>query len=313
MCDLAIVGAGPAGLMAAVQAVRSGLSAIVIERSRAGGSVWHARWMENVPGFPEGIAGADLARRIVAHAERFGVRIERAEATGLECSRDHWVVRAGDRSWTARSVLVATGARPAALDVPGERDLLGRRVFHHADEAPPDLLGGDWCVIGGGDVAFDQALALESAARSVRILVRGEAPRPVARLLDEAARRGIAVSTGWRVVRLAECRGRVAIEGIGPGGAQTLAADGVLACAGKRPEVTLLGSDIVDGGPGAGEAQGAEQPAGAVVVRCDEIGRTARAGLFVAGDVRRGFMRQVSIASADGIAVAMEAARAYRA
>ncbi len=296
-CDLLIVGGGPAGIMAGVQAVRSGLRAVVVERSRPGGSVRHARWMENVPGFPHGVTGSDLADGLVAHAAAFGVPIERDEVVSVEPRGRSLIVRGAARSWEARSVLLATGASPVPLGVPGEAGLLGRRVFHHFDEAPPELAGGDWLVAGGGDVAFDQALALAPAARSVAILVRGGAPRAVARLLGEAAARGLPVRTERQVECLCEEGGRLSVRCVASGGEETFAADGLLVCVGKRPEVALLPPEIVDG---------------AVLVRCDPAGRTPVPGLWVAGDVRRGLVRQVAVAAGDGIAAAMEIARGHR-
>jgi thioredoxin reductase (NADPH) len=175
--DLVVVGAGPAGLAAAVYAASEGLRTLIIEREAPGGQAGTSSKIENYLGFPAGLSGSDLARRAVAQAKRFGAEIlAPVEATGLESRDGYHIVSLSDGSRVAsQALLISTGVSYRLLDVPGAERLTGAGVFYGA--AITEALAvkdQDVFVVGGGNSAGQAALYLAQFARSVTILVRGK-------------------------------------------------------------------------------------------------------------------------------------------
>lgn len=289
--DLLVVGAGPAGLAAATQAVRLGLRAVVFERDRPGGLVRAALRVENYPGFAGGIRGEDLAARIEAQARAVGVQVLTGDVVSLRPEGPDWQACLADgHRVMARAAILASGTRPRRLDVPGEADLAGRRVFDRVDEVPPALDPGFAVVVGGGDCALDQALHLWQRGWRVEVLVRGERPRALGLLVERATACGVAVQTGTRVVRI-EGRGeRVDLVLSGPDGDMARTADIVLVSVGREPVLPDL-------------------PGPLDLAAVDASGRSPWPGLYLAGDCRRGLVRQTAVAVGDGVAAAMDGVR----
>ncbi len=289
--DLLVIGGGPAGLAAASQAVRMGLRTLVIEGDRPGGLVRAALLVENYPGFPGGIRGEDLAARIEAQARALGVTIEPGGVLALSRGDSTWVARGPHgRSWRSRAVVVATGTRPRRLGVPGEADLAGRALVYRVDEIPRDLRPGAAQVVGGGDCALDQALHLWQRGWRVEVLVRGPRPRALPLLVERAVARGIAVHARTVVLAARERDGRAVLVTHGPHGEREREADLVLVSVGREP----VWPDL----PGALD-----------LAAVDSLGRAPWPGLYVAGDCRRGLVRQAAVAVGDGVAAAMDAGR----
>lgn len=174
--DLVCVGGGPASLTAALYAAREGLEVLVIEKSGLGGQAGVTEKLDNFPGFPDGIGGADFADRLTAQARRFNVELLQAqEVTSLRREAESLYVKTSDgNEYGARAVLVATGSTYRRLGAPGEDDLIGAGIHFCATCDGPFYKGQHVAVIGGGNSAGEESLFLSRFADKVTILVRGE-------------------------------------------------------------------------------------------------------------------------------------------
>ena len=189
--DLIIVGGGPAGLMASIYAAREGLGTLIVERSGIVGQAGITQEIENYPGFPEAISGAEVSDRLRLQAERFGVEILAAqEVSKLAEDGKHLSVhvQAGEE-YCSSAVILATGASYRRLDVPGEEDFIGAGVHFCATCDGPFYKGQDIVVVGGGNSGFQEGLFLTRFANSVTILERSKQPRASVALQEKVARR----------------------------------------------------------------------------------------------------------------------------
>src|SRR5919198_1300703 len=172
--DLVIVGAGLAGLTAALYAARFGLRTAVVEHLAPGGQVLNVEKIENFPGFPQGIAGFDLGPLVQEQAESAGAEFVMDTATGLQIDGDRRVLRCERADLTARAIVIAAGSALRSLGVPGESEFLGKGVSHCASCDAPFFTGKDVCVVGGGDSALDEAAVLaEAGISNVTVVHRG--------------------------------------------------------------------------------------------------------------------------------------------
>jgi len=175
--DLIVVGGGPAGLTAALYAAREAIDTLVIERAAPGGQAAATEKLDNMPGFPDGVSGAEFAQRLRRQAERFGVELLQAQdVTGIHQHGNFHCVQTGDgKRYSARALLLATGSRYRRLGVPGETDYLGAGVHFCATCDGPFYRGKTVAVVGGGNSATEESLLLTKFADRVTILVRGDA------------------------------------------------------------------------------------------------------------------------------------------
>ena len=175
--DLIVVGSGPSGLTAALYAAREGLDTLVIERGGVGGQAGVTERLDNFPGFPEGVTGAEFADRLRAQAERFGVEILSAqEVTGVSVEGRYKVVRTGDgKEYLAGAVLLALGSTYRRLGVPGEEDFIGAGVHFCATCDGAFYRGKDVLVVGGGNSAGEESVFLTRFAKTVTISTRDDA------------------------------------------------------------------------------------------------------------------------------------------
>src|SRR5574341_740200 len=173
--DVICIGGGPTGLMTAISASRDGLDVLVIEKSGLGGQAGVTERLDNFPGFPDGIGGAEFADRLTLQARRFGVELLQAqEVTGLRREEESLYVQTADgNEYGARAVLVATGSTYRRLNVPGEDELIGAGVHFCATCDGPFYKGKQVAVIGGGNSAGEESLFLVRFVDKVTILVRG--------------------------------------------------------------------------------------------------------------------------------------------
>src|SRR5947208_2942936 len=175
--DLIVVGSGPAGLTAALYAAREGLDTLVVERGGVGGQAAITELLDNFPGFPEGVSGAEFAERLRAQAERFGVEILSAqEVTGVGVDGRYKSVRTGDdEQYLAGAVLLALGSTYRRLGVPGEEDFIGAGVHFCATCDGAFYRGKDVLVVGGGNSAGEESVFLTRFAKTVTISTRDSA------------------------------------------------------------------------------------------------------------------------------------------
>jgi thioredoxin reductase (NADPH) len=277
--DCAIIGAGPAGLSAAIQAKRQGLSIAVFEKDVCGGQVRAANLIENYPGIMEGISGIEFARRLVAQAKGHDVEVQKLDISKLSRSDGFFHIEACGRVTSSRTTIIAIGTRPLTLDVHGEGELLGKKIFAYISPEDVDCSGKRVLIIGGGDAAFDQALNFAKKASEVIVASRKKAcaaPFLVRRVRDA----GIKVRSGCEVASFEERDNSVATKF--KDGEEHFA-DIVIECIGKTPALEFI-DDSAKEAPGA----------------------------FFAGDCIRGKARHVSIACGDGVAAAMAAAEFIR-
>ena len=184
--DVIIVGSGPAGYTAAIYAARAELAPVVFEGVEFGGSLMTTTEVENFPGFAEGIQGPDLMDQMRSQAERFGADLRMDDVDRMDLTGDVKSVWVGDEEHKARAVILATGAAPRYLGVPGEKELLGHGVSSCATCDGFFFRDHDIAVIGGGDSAMEEATFLTKFAKSVTIVHRREEFRASAIMLERA-------------------------------------------------------------------------------------------------------------------------------
>ncbi len=295
--DVAVIGAGPAGLAAALYAARAGLAVVVFERASAGGQLAQTERVDNYPGFPAGAGGFELAWSMKEQAERFGARIVSEEVTGVEFDGQVKTLVTPFGSYRARAVIVATGARARKLGLTGEEALVGRGVSYCATCDGGFFRGKRVVVVGGGNTAVADALYLSRIASQVVLVHRRDKLRATAVYNDQLkAAENISLVLEANVTCLRERDGKLsAVDIAGADGcAETLEADGLFVAIGTLPNTEFLGGAL------------ALDAAGYIVA--DETGRTSVAGVFAAGDVRAKELRQVVTAVSDGAVCAERAA-----
>jgi thioredoxin reductase (NADPH) len=303
--DLAIIGGGPAGLAAAIYAAREGIDAVVIERSGLGGQAGVTERIDNYPGFPDGVGGADLAERFIAQARRYevellsAVSVEHISAEGSEAG-DICLRLASGQEIETHAVLIATGSSYRRLGVPGEDDLIGAGVHFCATCDGPFYRGSDeLLVIGGGNSALEEGLFLTKFAQRVRIVQR-EPELTASRLLQDKINNDphFVVHRNSEIVEFTG-KGKlesVRLRGRATGVEEVVHPRGAFVFIGLDPNTAFLrGSVDLD-------ARGFVDDKGGF--------KTSIPGVFVAGDVRRGSTKQLGSAVGDGIA-ALIAVREY--
>jgi thioredoxin reductase (NADPH) len=294
--DLIIIGAGPAGLTAGIYAGRARIGAVILEKLSPGGQVLNTDWVDNYPGFPEGLAGFDLVDKMRGQAERFGIEIKSAEVNGLSLDGDGFRLDLSGETVGARSIILATGARPRPLGVPGEAEFIGRGVSYCATCDGPFYKNATLAVVGGGDSAVEEAVYLTRFADRVYIIHRRDKFRAV-EMIAERALQNEKITPVWDTV-VETVAGddqvrSVAVKNVKTGEKSALEVDGVFSFIGLIPDAQIV-ADL------------AEMDAQGFVVTDQEMA-TRTPGLFAAGDVRQKKLRQVSTAVGDGATAAFAA------
>lgn len=296
MFDLIIIGAGPAGMTAGIYAARAKLETLVIAGEFGG---WIAREnveIENYPGF-EKIPGKELIGRFKSHLESFGVRTKMAEVFELKKKDGIFEVSAGEEKFSAKALIVATGASPRPAGIPGEQDFLGKGVCYCATCDGPLFAKKDVAVIGGGNAAFDAARFLAKFAGKIYVLEKGKEVSA-----DAAGREALEQTGKARIIanaRITKIGGDNFVKGItyyDAGDPEKkeiiLPVAGIFVKAGNSPAAEFLGSlvDLDEKGQ----------------IKVDPgTNRTKTEGLFAAGDVTDAKYKQVVIAAGQGAAAAL--------
>lgn len=297
--DMVIVGGGPAGYTAALYAARSGLSTVVLEKLSAGGQMALTEQIDNYPGFAEGIDGFTLGERMQQGAERFGAVTELAEVCRAELSGAVKVLDTGDEVFRGRTVVIATGAVPRTLGIPGEEELVGRGVHYCAACDGAFYRDKTVAVVGGGNSAAADALTLSRIAKKVYLIHRRDSLRAT-KVYHEMLMSAPNVEFCWNSTVSAFQHGErltgLRLREVQTGAERDIACDGVFVSVGRVPATELFREELT------------LDESGYIVA--DESTRTRLPGVFAVGDVRTKALRQVVTAVADG-AVAVHYAEAY--
>ena len=295
--QLLVVGAGPAGLTAGIYGARFGLQTVVLEKLAPGGQIALTDIVENYPGFPEGIRGGELAELMERQAKRFGVKVVQDGLSGIEPGPEGFNVTLDSGStMLAKAVIIATGADPRKLEVPGEAELTGRGVSYCAVCDGMLYKGKRVAVIGGGDSALSEARYLASLAKEVYLVHRRRQYRAQQYLVDEVRKLPNVIEVNPYVVK--EIKGKDKVEGVVLRHRETdeerfIELEGVFIYIGLLPNSAPF-LHLVDT-----DEQG--------FIKTDELMRTKTPGLFAAGDVRSKALRQVATAVGDGALAAQSA------
>jgi len=298
--DIVVIGGGPAGLTAAIYARRAGLSVLVVEKTLEGGYVNFTHLVENYPGFPK-IKGEELASRFKEHAESFGSEFVNAEAIKLEVKADKKIVELDNgKKVEAPVVIVATGANPKRLNVPGEKEFFGRGVSYCATCDGYLFTGKDIVIVGGGDSACDEAMFLVNLVNRITMVQLLETLTAAKVLQDRVLSHPkieVIYNSTVKEIRGKEKVEEVVVENVKTGEQKVLKTDGVFIFIGLNPNSKLVeGLVEID-------------PYGYIVT--DENMETSVKGLYAIGDVRRKNLRQIVTAVADGAIAVEHAAKHY--
>lgn len=296
--DVIIIGGGAAGLSAAIYSVRAMLKTLVIEKQAMGGQILYTGEIENYPGFPEGIAGPDLAVLYHQQADRFGTKFTYDTITSLDVGGLVKRVIGEEAEYTAKAVIITTGGEHNKLEVPGEDQFAGRGVSYCATCDGNFFRDQDVTVVGGGDAALDEGLYLTRMTNSVTLIHRRDELR-ASKILQERAFGNPKFDFVWDSV-VEEIKGNgdvnsVVIKNVRTGEVNERPTNGVFVYIGFHP--------INDFMRGAVELDNA----GHVVT--DLQMQTSTPGVFAAGDVRTFSDRQLANAAGDGVAAALSAYR----
>jgi len=295
--DLIIIGAGPAGLSAAIYAARMGLDVLVVEKGLAGGLLLEVPFIENYPGFPKGVSGPDLAKLMAEQARSSGAEIrELEEAVELDLRGDVKAVRTSKASYEARAVLIATGSSHRKLGVPGEEEFRGRGVSYCGLCDGPLFKGKRVLVVGGGNAAATTALFLSDLASEVLLVHRRDVLRAEEALVRRLAEKGIKLILNSVVVAIEgdEVVRAVRLRNVKTGEERSLEVDGVFIQIGEVPNSELAARAGVE-----------VDERGFIIV--DVRQRTNLPGVYAAGDVTNHPVKQVATAVSQGIVAAVEA------
>lgn len=284
--DLVIAGGGPAAISASLYAARYGIDHVVLESYQPGGQAALTAWIENYPGISR-ISGGDLAASMKEQAESWGGSFETATVTSTALRDGNIEITADSTVYLARFLIIATGAAPAKLGVPGEDRFYGRGVSYCATCDAPFFRGSHVMVVGGGDSAVKEGLHLSEFADRLTIVHRRDRFRAEPYLAEKLLACGNC-SVRWNTT-LKSIQGEDGVEAVvldTPEGEERMEVDGVFIYVGRRPATEPF-SGLVDLNPDG-------------TVKTRDIVGTSRRNVFAAGDVTDNGLRQVVTAVADG-------------
>ncbi|MGI6296680.1 MAG: thioredoxin-disulfide reductase [Armatimonadota bacterium] len=300
MYDVAILGAGPAGLTAAIYASRARLKTVLIEKNYPGGQVAMCDKVENYPGHTASTSGFDLSMSMKEQAERFGAEIKSTEISSLDLDSDVKTLIASDgERISAKTLILSLGASPRKLGVPGEMEFIGRGVSYCAVCDAAFYKDKKLVVVGGGDTAVEDSNFLTRYASSVTIVHRRDKFR-AQRIIQERAINNPSITVQWHSV-VKSIGGKDSVDHVVLENVQTrqqtnLPVDGVFVLIGLEPNTNMIAGHVT------------LDEAGYIIT--DENMRTNIPGVFAAGDARQKLLRQIVTACADG-AIAATAAEKY--
>jgi thioredoxin reductase (NADPH) len=292
----AVIGGGPAGITATLYMLRAGSSVVWLERMAPGGQVLRTDWIDNYPGFPEGVKGYELIDLMTKHLEAYSCDKRMDEVRSIEPKHGANLIDLGDEQILAKTVILATGAEYKKLGIPGEEEFVGRGVSYCA------LCDGQFfkdqvvSCVGGGNTALQEALYLSELASHVYLIHRRDAFRGDKvyqdKVLAESKIEILYDTVPEEIVGQQQVDG-LKVRGVKSGEERQLETDGVFLFVGIKPQIDFAPAEL-------------ERDAGGFIHTDTEM-RTSLPGIFAAGDVRSKRCRQVSTAVGDGAAAAQSA------
>ncbi|MEA3438220.1 MAG: thioredoxin-disulfide reductase [Thermodesulfobacteriota bacterium] len=295
--DLVIIGGGPAGLTAGIYASRARLNVLLLEKAAPGGQVLVSDWIENYPGFPIGSSGYDLVTKMVEQAKRFGLNIETGEVLSLDLSEAVKKIELNDKTITTLSIIIATGASPKKLGVPGEDMFIGKGVSFCATCDGPFFKDNIVAAVGGGDTAVQESIYLTKFAKKVYLIHRRDELRAT-KILQERANENDKIEFVWDSVVTGIGGGltnveKISVKNVKTGEEKEIPVSGCFVWVGTFPNTSFLKDTL----------------------KVDENGfiiagqnmETSVPGVFAVGDVRNTPLRQIVTAVGDAAIAAVSA------
>lgn len=284
--DIGIVGAGPAGITAAIQLKRSSFEPILFEKNEIGGLLLNANFVENYPGFPNGISGKELVRDFKGHLEKLNIKVINKGIKKINLKEDYFELSTLNDNFYFHTVVVAIGTIPNKIDIPGAKKLFRKKLFYEIKNLP--LLKGDesFVIIGGGDAAYDYTLNLAERGIHSKILYRNKKLKCLPLLVKRVKENSkIETYPETRVLSFREENKNVNTRYEFNGIKKSIISSYVLVAIGRKPDYSILPESVK---PKIGENGRAEIP-----------------GLYLIGDVCGGY-RQVGIAVGNALSTAMD-------
>ncbi len=296
--DVVMIGAGPSALAAAVYTTREDIETVLIEKGVIGGLAATTDWVDNYPGFVDGVEGLKLAEQFQGQAERFGADIRFGEVSSLRDEGDHKVIETTEGPLKARAVLIATGSDYKKLGVPGEAEYYGRGVHYCATCDGAFYRDKKLVVVGGGNSAVQEAMFLTRFTSHIDLLVRSElrASEVLLHELDEFVKQGkISVHLNTSTDEIVASEGKTVDKVLATkdGEKVEFVCDGVFIFIGLLPNTGFLQGSGVEF-----DEQG--------LIKTDENLQTAVPGVFASGDVRSGATMQIASATGEGATAALK-------
>lgn len=298
MYDVIIIGAGPAGLTAAIYAARFGLSTLILEKQMPGGQLYLTETIENYPGFKKPVLSSELGENMRVQAETFGAKIISEEVKELS-GKSPFKVKTDENTYESKTIIIATGVLPKTLNVAGEDKLRAKGISYCGICDAPLFRDKDIVVVGGGNTAVEEALLLARFAKSIKLLHRRDELRAV-KILQKRLLGNSKIEVLWNTVA-EEFIGENKLEAVKIKNVKTqnitqVSADGAFIFVGAEPQTSFLKKTFKLDKEG--------------FIKTKDDLSTSMKGIFVSGDCRSGAWRQVVVACSEG-ALAASAADKY--
>ncbi len=295
--DLVIIGGGPAGATASIYAARAGLTSVILEQMNVGGEIVVTDRLDNYPGFPEGISGAEFGMLLQQQLESLNVPVESTQVESVSLDGDVKVINTSTGTYEGKTVLIATGTEPNLLGVEGETELLGRGVSYCATCDAAFFRGKTIGVVGGGDAALEETIFLSRFVDKVYLIHRRDEFRGCSWLQDKVLKiPNVEVLWNTTINKIEGEKKVSALEIRQDGTDRRLEAEGLFIYTGRLPKTGFLkGTDLELNDRGFIVTNGKME--------------TSLAGVYAAGDVRNKYLRQVITAASDGATAATAAAQ----
>jgi thioredoxin reductase (NADPH) len=294
--DVVIIGGGPAGLTAGLYTARAKQRSLLINKGVVGGIITEAAQVDNYPGFPEGISGLELGELMHKQATKYGLKTITAEVTAIELQEGQKVVKTTEGNFVARAVIIASGSDRQKLGIPGEKEFTGKGVSYCATCDASFFKEQPVAVVGGGDAAIDEALHLAKFASKVIVIHRRDRLRATA-ILRERTSAEPKIEFRWNsVVEAVEGKDfveRLRLRQVISNEKSVLRVAGIFVSIGLKPDTDYL-KDVLP------------LDATAHIITNEKM-ETEIAGIFAAGDIRAGSIRQAIAAAGDGATAAFYA------